>query len=172
MLACLSLTVPRLAIGDETSDSQSPALVESHRQGEASIVALLAKLERQVEEDRPASAQDDAVAETIADLLTLVPYAPPSDAKLILALPAHFMKRAREAEAGGRDGEANRFAMLGNLLADVFKPTDATDQQAPTVWVNADKELCYDAVAKVLGRLHDAGFGTVLNITNEKAAGQ
>jgi biopolymer transport protein TolR len=45
-------------------------------------------------------------------------------------------------------------------------------QQAPTVWVNADKELCYDAVAKVLGRLHDAGFGTVLNITNEKPAGQ
>jgi biopolymer transport protein TolR len=44
--------------------------------------------------------------------------------------------------------------------------------QAPTVWVNADKELCYDAVAKVLGRLHDAGFGTVLNITNEKTAGQ
>jgi biopolymer transport protein TolR len=45
-------------------------------------------------------------------------------------------------------------------------------KQAPTVWVNADKELCYDAVAKVLGRLHDAGFGTVLNITNEKPAGQ
>jgi biopolymer transport protein ExbD/biopolymer transport protein TolR len=45
-------------------------------------------------------------------------------------------------------------------------------QQAQTVWVNADKELCYDAVAKVLGRLHDAGFGTVLNITNEKTAGQ
>jgi biopolymer transport protein ExbD len=45
-------------------------------------------------------------------------------------------------------------------------------QQAPTVWVNADKEICYDAVAKVLGRLHDAGFGTVLNITNEKTAGQ
>ena len=49
---------------------------------------------------------------------------------------------------------------------------DAPGQQAPTVWVNADKELCYDAVAKVLGRLHDAGFGTVLNITNEKTAGQ
>ena len=45
-------------------------------------------------------------------------------------------------------------------------------QQAPTVWVNADKDVCYDAVAKVLGRLHDAGFGTVLNITNEKQAGQ
>mgnify|MGYP001179683972 CR=1 FL=1 len=45
-------------------------------------------------------------------------------------------------------------------------------QQAPTVWVNADKQLCYNEVARVLGRLHDAGFGTVLNITNEKPAGE
>jgi len=45
-------------------------------------------------------------------------------------------------------------------------------QPAPTVWVNADKELCYNEVALVLGRLHDAGFGTVLNITNEKTAGE
>jgi biopolymer transport protein TolR len=45
-------------------------------------------------------------------------------------------------------------------------------QPAPTVWVNADKELCYNEVARVLGRLHDAGFGTVLNITNEKATGE
>ena len=43
---------------------------------------------------------------------------------------------------------------------------------APTVWVNADKQLCYNEVARVLGRLHDAGFGTVLNITNEKPAGE
>jgi biopolymer transport protein TolR len=45
-------------------------------------------------------------------------------------------------------------------------------QPAPTVWVNADKELCYNEVAGVLGRLHDAGFGTVLNITNEKTKGE
>jgi biopolymer transport protein TolR len=45
-------------------------------------------------------------------------------------------------------------------------------EQAPTVWVNADKQLCYNEVARVLGRLHDAGFGTVLNITNEKPAGE
>jgi biopolymer transport protein TolR len=41
----------------------------------------------------------------------------------------------------------------------------------PTVWVNADRQLCYNDVARVLGRLHDAGFGTVLNITNEKKTG-
>jgi biopolymer transport protein TolR len=45
-------------------------------------------------------------------------------------------------------------------------------QPAPTVWVNADKQLCYNEVARVLGRLHDAGVGTVLNITNEKPAGE
>jgi biopolymer transport protein TolR len=45
-------------------------------------------------------------------------------------------------------------------------------QAAPTVWVNADKQLCYNEVARVLGRLHDAGVGTVLNITNEKPAGE
>jgi biopolymer transport protein TolR len=45
-------------------------------------------------------------------------------------------------------------------------------QPAPTVWVNADRQLCYNEVARVLGRLHDAGFGTVLNITNEKPAGE
>jgi biopolymer transport protein TolR len=44
-------------------------------------------------------------------------------------------------------------------------------ESPPTVWVNADKQVCYDEVAKVLGRLHDAGFGTALNITNEKPAG-
>jgi biopolymer transport protein TolR len=45
-------------------------------------------------------------------------------------------------------------------------------QPAPTVWVNADKEVCYNEVARVLGRLHDAGVGTVLNVTNEKPAGE
>jgi biopolymer transport protein TolR len=42
-------------------------------------------------------------------------------------------------------------------------------QPSPTVWVNADKDVCYNDVAQVLGRLHDAGFGTALNITNEKS---
>ena len=49
-----------------------------------------------------------------------------------------------------------------------IKTTNAPGQPPPTVWVNADKELCYNEVARVLGRLHDAGFGTVLNITDEK----
>jgi biopolymer transport protein TolR len=46
--------------------------------------------------------------------------------------------------------------------------TNAPGQPPPTVWVNADKELCYNEVARALGRLHDAGMGTVLNITDEK----
>ncbi len=53
-----------------------------------------------------------------------------------------------------------------------IKSTNPPGQPPPTVWVNADRELCYNEVARVLGRLHDAGFGTVLNITNEKPAGE
>jgi biopolymer transport protein ExbD len=44
----------------------------------------------------------------------------------------------------------------------------SNNQQPPTVWLNADRDVCYNEVARVLGRLHDAGFGTALNITNEK----
>jgi biopolymer transport protein TolR len=52
-----------------------------------------------------------------------------------------------------------------------FKAIRSTSdsQQPPTVWVNADRDVCYNEVARVLGRLHDAGFGTVLNITNERS---
>ena len=50
-----------------------------------------------------------------------------------------------------------------------IKNTVNDPKQPPTVWVNADKDVCYNEVARVLGRLHDAGFGTVLNITNEKS---
>jgi biopolymer transport protein TolR len=58
---------------------------------------------------------------------------------------------------------------LGDLEA-TFKAikSNGNGQQLPTVWVNADKDVCYNEVAQVLGRLHDAGFGTALNITNEK----
>ncbi len=49
-----------------------------------------------------------------------------------------------------------------------IKSTHTPGQPPPTVWVNADRELCYNEVARVLGRLHDAGAGTVLNITDEK----
>jgi biopolymer transport protein TolR len=58
---------------------------------------------------------------------------------------------------------------LGELEAKFKAIKNGNDgQQPPTVWVNADKDVCYNDVAKVLGRLHDAGFGTALNITNEK----
>jgi biopolymer transport protein TolR len=55
-------------------------------------------------------------------------------------------------------------------IEEKFKAIRGTSngQQPPTVWVNADRDVCYNEVARVLGRLHDAGFGTVLNITNEK----
>jgi biopolymer transport protein TolR len=59
---------------------------------------------------------------------------------------------------------------LGDLEAKfkAIKNNTGNAQQPPTVWVNADKDVCYNDVAQVLGRLHDVGFGTALNITNEK----
>ena len=49
-----------------------------------------------------------------------------------------------------------------------IKSAGSPGQPPPTVWVNADKGLCYNEVARALGRLHDAGMGTVLDITDEK----
>jgi len=59
---------------------------------------------------------------------------------------------------------------LAEIAAKVaaIKSTNTPGQPPLTVWVNADRELCYNEVARVLGRLHDAGAGTVLNITDEK----
>ena len=131
MLAYLLLTVPEKVMADDTLNSQSPASTGSQQRGATSIVALLAKLDRQIEEDRPASVQNDLVAETVAHLLTLLPYAAPTDADLVLALPAHFAKRAREAEAGGRQSEANRFAAVGSVLEGLLKPKDTTGPRAP-----------------------------------------
>ena len=37
------------------------------------------------------------------------------------------------------------------------------------VMVNADKDVCYNGVAQVLGRLRSAGFGAALNVVPEKA---
>ena len=35
--------------------------------------------------------------------------------------------------------------------------------------VNADKDVCYNGVAQILGRLRSAGFGAALNVVPEKA---
>jgi biopolymer transport protein TolR len=60
---------------------------------------------------------------------------------------------------------------LGDLEAKfkAIKNGGSGGQPTPTVWVNADKDVCYNEVARVLGRLHDAGFGTALNVTSEKS---
>jgi biopolymer transport protein ExbD len=41
-------------------------------------------------------------------------------------------------------------------------------QSATNVMVNSDKDVCYDEVMKVLGRLRDAGLNAALNIVPEK----
>jgi hypothetical protein len=107
----------------------------ARQQGAPPIVPLLAKLDKQIAADPATSAQSgDTAAETVADLLTLLPNAPPSDAKLVLALPAHCAKRAREAAAGGRFDEANRFVALGGALEDLLSrmaPKNGAAGQVP-----------------------------------------
>ena len=46
----------------------------------------------------------------------------------------------------------------------------ATDQTKPpqNVLVNADKDVCYREVMRILGRLRDAGMGAALNVVPEK----
>jgi biopolymer transport protein TolR len=39
----------------------------------------------------------------------------------------------------------------------------------PNVMVNADKDVCYNEVAQVLGKLRSAGFGAALNVVPDKA---
>jgi hypothetical protein len=149
---------PALPPGDPVSEDDASVVT--------SIVALLAKLDRQIEEDRPASVQNDLVAETVAHLLTLLPSAAPTDAELVFALPAHFAKRAREAEAGGRQSEANRFAAVGSVLESLLKPKDTTGPRAPmqpkaersTVVASANLSIAAtpdQPSAELAGRAHD-----------------
>jgi hypothetical protein len=126
-------TAPPKALADGAPNSWSPAPEATHGQGEASIVALVAKLDRQIAEDRPATTQNQTMAETVADILALLPKAPPTDARLVLAMPVHFANRAREAEAAGRRDEASRFAMLGGLFEDLFNSTSPDTAAQQTV---------------------------------------
>jgi biopolymer transport protein ExbD/biopolymer transport protein TolR len=58
-------------------------------------------------------------------------------------------------------------ADIGTKFAAIKKSTPP-GKKPPMVWVNADRDLCYNEVARVLGTLHDAGFGTALNVTDQK----
>ena len=57
-------------------------------------------------------------------------------------------------------------------LADIeakLRAIKDTGAQTANVMVNADRDVCYNAVMKVLGRLRDAGLGAALNIVPERA---
>jgi len=43
-----------------------------------------------------------------------------------------------------------------------------TGRPAANVLVNADRDVCYSEVMRILGRLRDAGLGAALNIVPEK----
>ncbi|MFY9895502.1 MAG: biopolymer transporter ExbD [Xanthobacteraceae bacterium] len=44
----------------------------------------------------------------------------------------------------------------------------AANGQTANVMVNADKDVCYNEVMRILGRLRDAGLGAALNVVPEK----
>lgn len=44
-----------------------------------------------------------------------------------------------------------------------------TGAQSANVMVNADRDVCYNEVMRILGRLRDAGLGAALNVVPEKA---
>jgi len=44
----------------------------------------------------------------------------------------------------------------------------AAKGQIANVMVNADKDVCYNEVMRILGRLRDAGLGAALNVVPEK----
>jgi hypothetical protein len=122
------------APADKGQSSHLVAPATAQTQGATSLVALLAKLDKQMATDSPGEAQDKSVAETIADILIMERHAPPADVRLMLAMPVHFSNRAREAEAGGRHDEANRFATLAGLLEELFNsatPPDASTRPTP-----------------------------------------
>jgi hypothetical protein len=132
IFACLSLNAPVQAVAGDAQNSQLPALAMARPHGSASIASLLAKLEQLIAADDQGARQKNDQADTIADILVLLPNAPPSDVKLLLSTPSRFANRAREAEAAGRDDAAGRFAALADVLAGLLRgktPVDTAESQ-------------------------------------------
>ncbi len=131
VFACLLLVVTVQSVASYARDGNTQAFAAVSRGGPASASSLLVKLERLVATNHQATTGGDDQADTIADILLLLPNAPPADAELILNIPAHFAARAREAEAAGRDGEAGRFAAVAAVLGDLLSGRTASDTTSP-----------------------------------------
>jgi hypothetical protein len=120
VFACLLLAVPAETVAGDALSGEARTLSTAPPRGIASIPALVARLEWLIATNYQATAGKDDQAGTIADMLLLLPNAPPPDAKLVLEIPTRFAARAREAEAAGRDDEAARFAALADVLGDLL----------------------------------------------------
>jgi hypothetical protein len=132
IFACLSLSASVQAVAADAQNNQLPTLTMARPHGSASIATLLGKLEQLIAADDQAAPQKNEQANTIADILLLLPNAPPSDVKLLLSTPLHFANRAREAEVAGRDDEAGRFAALADVLGSLLSgktPLDTAESQ-------------------------------------------
>ena len=97
----------------ETAPTKPPPPRAAEEQAPGTI-ALLARLEKQIAENRMATPPDDNAADTLQAILTLLPNASLADSQLVAAAFSHFADRARKAEAAGRHDEAKRFATFGD----------------------------------------------------------
>jgi hypothetical protein len=120
LLACLLLILPEGAVADEARNSALGAPRNNEPRVPDSISTLLAKLELQIAADDRAGQRSGDPAETIADLLLLLPGALPSEVALLAATPERFAKRAGEAAAVGHLDEAGRFAAMSDILGDLL----------------------------------------------------
>ena len=125
--ACLSLTVPASAAEGDMQISELPAHAATEQQG--GIVVLLDRLERQIAEDHLISPQDDNADDTIQAIVQMLPSAPASDIRMVLDMPRHLERRAREAEAIGHHDEARRFAVLSDSLSGTPQTKTAVESQ-------------------------------------------
>ncbi len=58
---------------------------------------------------------------------------------------------------------------LEEMAAKLQAIKNVNTQSATNVMVNSDRDICYDEVMKVLGRLRDAGMNAALNVVPEKS---
>ncbi len=158
LIACLSFAAPHNATAAEVRNSGLNGQVNTGPRAAASISTLLVKLELQIAADDRAVQSNDNPAETIADLLLLVPGASPSEARLLAATPAHLAQRSSEAAANGHSDEAARFAAMSDILRGILDSRAAnntSDFPAPPVTESSDTSAATRArsIAELLEKL-------------------
>ena len=111
---------------------QPMASIAVSGQGASTTAKQIDKLDRHIADDPYSPGQTEAVSEIVADLLTRLPTASPSESKLLVGLPSHLAERARQAEADGHPETATRFTVVSEITGDLLSTlNDAVAPQTP-----------------------------------------